>query len=52
MTGINLAGALTYYRLAMTMPVDWLEECAADPSPFMGALHVRLIRLAIRRKQA
>jgi hypothetical protein len=39
-----------YYLIAMSQSVEWLIQCAANPSAHMRARHVVLIRLAIRNK--
>jgi hypothetical protein len=40
-----------YVALASTMPLEWLIECAAHPSTRMTNAHVRLLRVAIRRRK-
>lgn len=41
-----------YLALLLGMPVDWLMASAAQPSPYMTAMDVKLHYLAIRRKSA
>lgn len=41
-----------YFNLAMRQRLSWLYACAANPSPAMRPVHVALILLAIRRKEA
>jgi hypothetical protein len=38
-----------YYRLCLTMPRAWLVSCAANPSPYMRASRLAIVRLAIRK---
>lgn len=40
----------TYFNLAMQQPVEWLRDCAKEPSPYMRPRHVALVKLAIRAK--
>lgn len=44
--------AVTYYRRVMAQPLDWLEQCAADPGPYMRRKHVAVIRRAIAAKKS
>lgn len=39
-----------YLNRCLQQPVEWLEQCAANPSKYMRPIHVALIRIAIRRK--
>lgn len=38
-----------FLRIAQTLPVAWLEQCARDPGPHMRPIHIALIRIALRR---
>jgi len=39
-----------YIELAMKQPIHWLISCANDPSNHMRPIHVKLLKIAIRRK--
>jgi hypothetical protein len=41
-----------YFKSCMHMSKDWLKESAANPSPYMKPIHVKLQLLAIRRKES
>lgn len=38
-----------YLNLCMRQTPDYLLACAADPSKYMRPIHVKLIRIALRR---
>lgn len=40
-----------YLSLALSLPVEWLRDCAAKPSPHMRPIHLALVRIAVRRKE-
>jgi hypothetical protein len=37
-----------YYRIAMSLPIEWLILSANNPSSQMRKIHVAITRLAIR----
>lgn len=39
-----------YYNLCMAQPMDWLASSAMAPSPFMRPIHVKIIRIVMRKK--
>jgi len=39
-----------YLKIAMGLPLDWLKQCANEPSKHMRPIHIALIRLAIRKR--
>ena len=39
-----------YRRLCRQMPTQWLAACAANPSPWMAARHVAVIRIVLRER--
>jgi len=39
-----------YVESAMKQPIQWLINCANDPSDHMRPIHVKLLKIAIRRK--
>jgi len=39
-----------YFNIAMSLPLDWVASCAANPSASMRPIHIALMRLAIRKR--
>ena len=40
-----------YLALGLSMPLEWLRDCAARPSPYMRPIHLALVKIAVRRKE-
>lgn len=39
-----------YFKKCMEQDRDWLEWAACNPSGFMSRVHIRLVKLAARKK--
>ena len=40
-----------YLTRCLSMPLEWLKDCAASPSPYMRPIHLALVKIAIKRKE-